>query len=81
VITRVVKTDSYEIDCATERRLPIKVYLELELQPAMRLAKTITVPNNIKINKAKELARKKEYEGRRAQKVKETNKLRCGADE
>jgi hypothetical protein len=47
----------------------------------MRLAKTITVPNNIKINKAKELARKKEYEGRRAQKVKETNKLRCGADE
>ena len=39
--TKVLNTDSYEIDCATERRLPIRLYLELEDQPANRTENTI----------------------------------------
>lgn len=41
---RVLKTDSYEIDWATERSLPIRLYLELEAQPDRRTEKTITEP-------------------------------------
>lgn len=41
---KVLKTDSYEIDWATERSLPIKEYLELEDQPASKTEKTITDP-------------------------------------
>lgn len=41
---RVLKTDSYEIDWATERNLPIKLYLELEDQPASKTEKTIIEP-------------------------------------
>ena len=39
---RVLKTASYEMDCATERRLPIREYLELDDQPASKTEKTIT---------------------------------------
>ena len=48
---RVLNTDSYEIDCATERRLPINEYLELEDQPAIRTAKTIIEPIQKKTTK------------------------------
>jgi len=44
ITIRVLNTDSYEIDCATERRLPIRLYLEFEDHPARRTAKTITEP-------------------------------------
>ena len=40
----VLNTDSYEIDWATERRLPIRLYLELEDQPASKTEKTIRDP-------------------------------------
>lgn len=42
--TKVLKTDSYEIDWATERRLPIKLYLELEDHPAIKTGKTMKEP-------------------------------------
>jgi hypothetical protein len=38
---RVLNTDSYEIDWATDRKLPIKEYLELEDQPDIKTGKTI----------------------------------------
>ena len=40
------------MDCATERKLPIRLYLELEDQPAKRTQNTITEPkqkNKIKL--------------------------------
>ena len=50
-IIKTLKTDSYEIDWATERRLPIKLYLELEAQPAARTPKTIIDPKQKKNKK------------------------------
>jgi hypothetical protein len=44
ITIRVLNTDSYEIDWATERRLPIKLYLELEDQPDRRTENTIIDP-------------------------------------
>lgn len=40
----VLKTDSYETDCATDRNLPMRLYLELEAQPPKSTEKTITDP-------------------------------------
>lgn len=48
---RVLKTDSYEIDWATERRLPIKEYLELEDQPAIKTEKTMIEPTQKNITR------------------------------
>lgn len=41
---RVLNTASQEIDWATERKLPISLYLELEDHPLKRFDKTITEP-------------------------------------
>lgn len=46
--TKVLKTDSYEIDWATERRLPIRLYLELEDHPDIKTANTIIEPTQKK---------------------------------
>jgi len=46
--TRVLKTDSYEIDWATERKLPINLYLELEDHPLNSTENTITEPTQKK---------------------------------
>ena len=48
---KVLKTDSYEIDWATERKLPIREYLELEDQPASKTANTIIEPTQKNITK------------------------------
>jgi hypothetical protein len=51
ITIKVLKTDSYEIDWATERSLPIKLYFELDAQPDNNTEKTIIEPtqkNNTK---------------------------------
>lgn len=59
-IAKVVNTDSYEIDWATERREPMNVYLELDLQPASKFAKTIAEPINKKDKRDREFVNKQE---------------------
>ncbi len=48
ITRRVLNTASYEIDWATERRLPIRLYLELEDQPDRSTENTITEPTQKK---------------------------------
>ena len=47
----VLKTDSYETDWATDRREPIKEYLELDDQPANKTANTIIEPTQKNMTK------------------------------
>lgn len=47
----VLNTDSYEMDWATERKLPMSLYLEFEDQPEMRTENTKIEPKQKKNTK------------------------------
>lgn len=66
------------MDWATERREPIKVYLELEDHPANTVEKTKIEPINIKPNRDRELTTKIEKVGKRTQKEIDKNRLKEG---
>jgi len=67
------------MDWATERNLPISLYLELEDQPARRTPKTIKEPMQKNATKLKFIEAIKYNLGMVNQRNKERNKERWGA--